>query len=90
MEPSVLIQAATDALVEYSEFIQDLPNSAFKKAHESAHLMLGAMMTYAPTNEGSDYVATAINKCTSNDELRQLGIMYRDDLILPCEYGKNS
>jgi len=83
---SALVQSATQALANYSEAINCILDPTIKKEHEHAHLMLEAMLTHAPTAEGSDYVADSINKCTNDNERQQLGIMYRNNLILPCKH----
>ena len=59
-------------------------NTKTKLAHENAYRMLLAMLTHAPNQQGRDNIAQAINNCTDDDK-RNLGPMYRDSLILPCE-----
>ena len=71
----------------YSEKIDSIPDPVIKQEHANAYRMLGAMMKYAPTTAGSDYIASSIEECGDNyGQLQRLGIMYRDNLILPCAF----
>jgi len=86
LAPSVSVHTAMQALVRYSEKIDDLLDPIINQEHTNAYRILEAMVKYAPTTAGSDNIASSINECETDDQLQQLGIMYRDNLILPCRF----